>query len=302
MNPYSYSVNEASFNLNLKETNKNWLYYTVDFPSAQPTRYEENNTAYGEYFRPTSGKDGSLAILIHGLGDHSIIPCKLLAKTLVKKGIACFTLYLAFHSRRMPVDMKKRLPNLTPDEWFDGYRISVVDVRQILDWACGNGEINENKTAVIGISLGGFISAISMGVDERINAGVFMTMGGNYESPIWAKDGLDDSTKAEYDLRSELYSQYLTEIAERGFDTVEPSRRSYLTDPMTFAYSIRQRPVLMINALRDKYIPKQATVDFWHACGEPDISWYPCGHSSIWLLYPLLRKRINNFLERHFEI
>ena len=107
MNLYNYSVTDTSFNLYLKETNKNWLYYKVDFPSAQPTLYEENNTAYGEYFCPSSGKAESLAILIHGLGDHSIIPCKLLAKTLVKRGIACFILYLAFHSSRMPVHIKK---------------------------------------------------------------------------------------------------------------------------------------------------------------------------------------------------
>ena len=157
MNPYSYPANLANFNLNLKERNRNWLYYSINFPSAQPTRYEENNTVYGEYFRPISGKDGSLAILIHGLGDHSVIPCKLLAKTLVKRGITCFILYLAFHSSRMPADMKKRLPTLTPDEWFDGYRISVVDVRQILYWSYGQEEIRQKRIAVIGISRGGFI-------------------------------------------------------------------------------------------------------------------------------------------------
>ena len=59
MNPYSYPVNNTSFNLTLKETNKNWLHYEVDFPSAQPTRYEKINTAYGEYFRPASGKSKS---------------------------------------------------------------------------------------------------------------------------------------------------------------------------------------------------------------------------------------------------
>ncbi len=299
MNPYSYPADKTKFNLKLKEANNKWLYYTVDFPSAQPTTREQNNVAYGEYFRPVSGEDASMAILIHGLGDHSIIPCKLLARTLIKKGVACFILYLAFHSRRMPLDMIKRLPNLTPDEWFDGYKISVVDVRQIVDWAHDDGKIEKRKIAVIGISLGGFISAISMGVDNRIDAGVFITMGGNYESITWAKGGSDDSIKAEYDIRKKLYSQYLAEIEGKGLGAVEPSRKSYLTDPMTFAHNLRQRPILMINALRDKYIPRQATIDFWRACDEPDISWYPCGHSSIWLLYPLLRKRISHFLECH---
>jgi len=31
--------------------------------------------------------------------------------------------------------MHDHLPYLTPDEWFQSYQISVVDIRQIVDWA-----------------------------------------------------------------------------------------------------------------------------------------------------------------------
>ena len=114
MNPYSYSVVEPCFNLHLKETTRSWWRYTVDFPIAQPTRHQENNTGHGEYFRPREGHNGPLAILIHGWGDRSVIPCKLLAKALVKRGIACFVLYLVFHSSRMPEVMRNRFPSSTP--------------------------------------------------------------------------------------------------------------------------------------------------------------------------------------------
>ena len=302
MNPYSYSVVEPCFNLHLKEMTRSWWRYTVDFPIAQPTRHQENNTGHGEYFRPREGHNRPLAILIHGWGDRSVIPCKLLAKALVKRGIACFVLYLVFHSSRMPEVMRNRLPRLTPDEWFEGYQTSVIDVRQIVDWASSTGETNKEQIAVIGISLGGFIGAISMGVDKRISAGVFLVTGGNYENPVWAKESRNSDRAAEYYEAQNRYAQYLAEVAEKGLENVIPVKKSYLTDPMTFAPYLQQRPILMINALWDKYIPKQATLDFWQACGKPDIRWFPTSHASIWLLYPLVRKQIVDFLRSTFRI
>lgn len=301
MNPYAYPVVEPCFNLRLKETTRNWLCYAVDFPTAQPTRYQENNTARGEYFRPREGHNGSLAILLHGWGDHSVIPCRLLARALVKRGMACFILYLVFHSSRMPEVMRNRFPHLTPEDWFEGYRVSVIGVRQIIDWAGSTGEINKEQIAVVGISLGGFISAISMGIDRRISAGVFLVMGGNYENPVWVKKKGDSHQEAEDYEAQNRYRQYLAEVAEKGLENVTPVKKSYLTDPVTFASYLRKRPVMMINALWDGRVPRQTTLDFWEACGKPDIRWFPTSHATIWLLYPLVCKQIVNFLTSTFR-
>ena len=54
-------------------------------------------------------------------------------------------------------------------------------MRQVVDWEESRAEINEEQIAVIGISLGGIISAIAMGIDKRIGAGVFLVTGGNSE-------------------------------------------------------------------------------------------------------------------------
>ncbi len=140
----------------------------VDFTTAHPTRHKENNTVRGEYFQPQNTDNAPLVILIHGIGDQSVIPCRSLAQMLARKGMACFVLYLVFHSSRMSEVVKKRFPDLTAEEWFESYQISVIDVRQIIDWASGRSEINGEKIAVLGISFGSFISAISMGIDKRI--------------------------------------------------------------------------------------------------------------------------------------
>lgn len=308
MNPYNYSSGELHVNLQLKQTTPRWLRYTVDFPTAHPTRYEKNNTVRGEYFQPRDTEYTTpLVILLHGMGDESLIPCKFLARALAKKGIACFVLRLVFHSSRMPETVRKRLRNLTADEWFEGYRISVIDVRQVIDWASSRSEINEEQIAVIGISFGGFTSAITMGIDKRIKAGVFIVSAGNSEKISWKsrKSTMKEwykRTEAEYNEIQSCYAQYLAEVAEKGFEKVTPVRKNFLTDPMTFAHYLRGRPVLMLNALWDEYIPRESTLDFWEACGKPAITWFPGTHTSFWLWYPLISRKIARFLRSTFGI
>ena len=306
MNPYYYANAEFHPNLQLRRETKRWFHYRIDFPVAEPTRYQETNTVRGEYFRPQDSRNAPLAILIHGWGDHSIIPCKLLARSLVKRGIASFVLYLPFHSCRLPEEIRKRLPNLTPEEWFRGYQISVTDIRRIVDWAGNAGGINEKQVAVIGLSLGGFVSAIAMGIDKRIAAGIFLVSGGNSDKLMhlsrvrsFRKDyGVSD---AEYHQNQENYTEYLSKVVKDGFENVVPDRQSYLTDPLTFAHLLSQRPVLMINALWDEFIPRESTLDFWEASGNPAISWFPATHASVWLWYPLIRRRIVDFLTNTFS-
>ena len=307
MNPYSYQRNEPSSNMHLKETTSRWLRYAVDFPTAYTTQYEGSNSVFGEYFQPPDANRTPLAIMVHGWGDRSVIPCKLLARTLAKKGIASFILYLVFHSSRMPEAMKSHLPFITPEEWFEGYKTSVINIRQIIDWTSSRPELSKEQIALVGISLGGFVSAIAMGLDKRIKAGVFLIAGGNSEKITWntKSDAVvkgHGCTEAECHQIRSYYPQYLAEIAEKGFGNVIPAKECFFTDPMTFAPCLRERPILMVNALWDEVIPRQATLDFWEACDKPAIMWLPGTHVTVWLWYPLIERKITGFLTSTFDI
>jgi len=307
MNPYSYSKDEPHFNLQLKETTRRWLRYAVDFPTAHPTRYKEHATALGEYYQPRKADNAPLAILVHGVGDTSLMPCKLLTRTLIRRGIACFILRLVFHSSRMPEEIRNRMPALTPEEWFEGYRISVIDIRRVTDWASSRPELNEEKIAVLGISLGGFISAITMGIDERIKAGVFMVMGGNSfkigrKSIYRIATKMPPLTESQYNQIQSSYALYIAEVAEKGFENVAAPIESFLMDPMTFAHYLKKRPVLMVNARWDEAVPREATLDFWKACDKPAIAWFPTFHGTIWFLYPLIGRKVASFLSSTFKM
>jgi len=306
MNPYSYKSSEVRANMHLKETTSRWLHYAIDFPTAHVTEHEENNTVLGEYFKPRNTDHAPLAIIVHGWGDRSTILCKLIARTLAKKGIASFILYQVFHSSRMPEVIKNRLPLiLTPDEWFEGYRSSVIEVRQIIDWASSRPELDKEQIGAIGISLGGFVSAIAMGVDNRIKAGIFLIAGGNSEKITWITRNESivkghGCTEEECRQIRSHYPQYLADIAEQGFENVTPAKHCFLTDALTFASYLRGRPILMLNALWDETIPKEATLDFWEACHKPSIMWLPGTHVTFWIWYPIIERKITGFLNSSF--
>jgi pimeloyl-ACP methyl ester carboxylesterase len=304
MNPYDYLAGEPRVNLRLKRTRRRWLSYTIEFPSAHPTRYEKNNTVRGEYYQPRTEGEKPLVILVHGMGDQSVFPLRMLARSLAGRGIACFVLYSVFHSSRMPEIVANRLPDLSWREWYESYRISVIDVRQIIDWSGTRNEIDQKRIALIGLSLGGFISAIAMGVDQRIKAGVLVASGGNLikiglTSRRFSRNFRSGGARARLIKRKRHYEDYLAQVAEKGFAQVEPEgeEKGFQTDPLTFAPYLCGRPLLMINALWDEVFPRPVVLDFWQASGKPQLVWLPAGHVTLWLWYPLISWRITRFLK-----
>jgi fermentation-respiration switch protein FrsA (DUF1100 family) len=302
MNPYTYSMPEEKPGIALLKSNSRYLQYTVRIPSAMDIGYDGAGLSAGEFFLPGTGRKFPLAILVHGMGDYSVFPCLWLAGSLLKRGVASFIPYLVIHSTRLPESTKERMPYLTPEEWFRIYQVSVVEIRQVVDWAYTRDELDSQRIATIGISFGGFISSIAMGIDNRIKAGVFIVSGGNHNKISWLSkdDGYRDRyprSEIEHNDIQRCYEDYLEKVSRLGFDNVTASDNSFLTDPMTFAEGLRGRPIFMINARNDKYIPPEAVNDFWKAAGKPPIRWVSSGHSSLWLHYPSIRRDITIFLQ-----
>lgn len=301
---YGYETGEDTFNLDIKETGKHWVHYGAEFEGKNISEGDvERESAGGDFYFPkhTSGK-APLVILLHGAGDHSVIPCSMIAKSLSKRGYACMVMYLPIHTTRMTAEAKKRFPALSADEWIKVYRNSVVEVRKVLDWAGSRSDIDENNCTVIGLSFGGFVAAVAMGVDKRLKAGVLIVAGGNGGkiNQLSKLGGIAKHyrfTEEEYKKNQEMYFNYLSDVREKGIEKVAPPHLSFITDPMTYASALKDKPLLMVNAQFDEAIPREATLDLWNELGKPEIAWYPTTHASLWVCYPSIKKRIIKFLK-----
>ena len=147
INPFRYTAGPPDFKLKLIKQNKYWRHYLVDFPVVSSSHFPNGETAHGEYFEPIGKENVPLVIMIHGWGDHSVLPFKWMVAGLVKRGFACFILYLPFHTNSLPPEMKPGLSHLTPEEWFTGYQIAVTDVMRIVDWAEQNKALIKLRSA-----------------------------------------------------------------------------------------------------------------------------------------------------------
>ncbi|HEX7475206.1 MAG TPA: alpha/beta fold hydrolase [Dehalococcoidales bacterium] len=299
MNPYDYSPQNSHAVCNLEEDSLLWTRHSLSLANSFSGRLLGDSPIMAEYWFPKGLKQAPLAILLHGIGGRNITHCRRIARTLARQGTASVILYLIFNTRRMPLSIRGRYPRLTEEEWFEGYQFSVIDVRQIIDWAQTRPELDAAKVSVIGYSFGSFISSIAMAVDKRIKAGVLIESGGN--SGKITKHSLllrwtYKDRSGEYRRNQESYRRYLLEVEQKGFENVVPPSNGYLIDPLTFSGCLKGRPLLMVSASFDEMIPRVSTLDFWRASGKPPLYWYPATHASLWMWYPWIGRRMTRFL------
>jgi len=301
---YKYTGNDkiSAFNVQLKGSTSTRAHYELSFPSPLPGSYEEGRTAFGEYFLPLKAGKVPLLILAHGYGDASLAPCLTLARLLVRHQIATLVLYLPIHSRRLPAGLAGQALPHDPRQWFEIYRSAVMEIQRLVDWASCQEEIDPARVFVAGISLGGMISSIAMAVDARIRAGIFIAIGGGMEELSWG--GVGDALAIGHQCTREecrdIYRQYptfLREVALRGWEKATPARECFLYDPLTFAASLKGRPVLMINAAEDEIVPRTATLAFWEACGKPPLVWLKGKHADAYTQSARISGEIADFLD-----
>jgi hypothetical protein len=302
MHPYDYTVVAPGFETRLVAKTSHRTHYEVTVPAAHETNCEKTTTVFGDFFMPGNTERAPLTILVPGLGDESKIPCLMMARNLVKQGISAFILYPIFHSSRAPEMREGQSLPSTPGEWLEAFQVSVTDVRRVIDWSVSRDEVDEKRIGIVGASAGGIISAIAMSVDRRILAGVFITTGGNMEEMSWGR-GKDTGRAMHSCSREECrdayskYPRYLDEVTQKGFQNAAPAKECFLFDPLTFAAYLRERPVLMINALQDEIVPKRSATDLWKACGRPPIVWLPGTHGSIFSPQHVISQEVTGFLQ-----
>lgn len=70
-------------------------------------------------------------------------------------------------------------------------------------------------------------------------------------------------------------------------------------DPYHTAALMREKPVLLLHAAKDKAVPAATGDELWQRLGEPERWVYPVGHELIFLMLPTQYKRLGDWLDAH---
>jgi dienelactone hydrolase len=245
-------------------------------PSAKPSGEERNDRIWFTYY-PAIHKTAArtpAAVLLHHLGGSGSEQLHQFARHLNQNGIAALVMVLPYHGPRSlpgtrPLDRfvaPEAAPGKTPPvaPVVQAFEQSTSDVSTVVTWLQNQPEIDPTRIGAVGVSLGAIVLHLTMGLDERIRAGVAFLGAGNLV------DINQDSLLGRLFLRSRRWKLTTQDIEQ--LKTV---------DPLTYANRNRPRRVLMVQAARDAFIPQHAAQELWEALGRPPIQWLDTNHMAL---------------------
>ncbi len=187
-----------------------------------------------------------------------------LAKALVRQDLAV----LHLERRRL------RLERADPGAPMRDFRDSIRDARRFLDWLERRPEVDRERIAAGGVSLGGMLAATLMGVDPRVRAGFFVMAGGGLAELLW--ESTEEPIRA---FRDRLVREH--ELA--GRDAFVRFMRPYTdpVDPLRFAGGVEPGRALLISGRFDRVVPPDRTLALWEGLGRPRWIRLPVGHYQL---------------------
>lgn len=149
-------------------------------------------------------------------------------------------------------------------------RQAVIDARRAIDYLDTLPYVDKNKTAVMGISLGGIIGALTMESDGRVEAAGFLVTGAHL-SDIVAESGFSRVYKLRDAVmeRENITPAQLRAAVEPAFGPVDPARYADRIDPAR---------LVMVNGAIDDIIPREIVLKTRETYGKPTVHFMPLTH------------------------
>lgn len=232
-----------------------------------------------DYFRPRGPGPHPLVVLSPILGGSTIF-------------VGDFARSFAAHGFCAVVVHRER-NRLRPGEGLEQVehhlRRSVLRVRQALDWALEQPEVDSQRVASFGISYGAIINTMVAGVEPRIRYHIFALAGGDLPSIILSTTEPHIRRQVTAVARARDWS------AERLREELDRTLRS---DPLNSAPLLEAERVLMVVAQFDSVVGTRYENLLWRRLGKPARIVVPLGHATTALALPFIKGEALVFLQR----
>lgn len=149
------------------------------------------------------------------------------------------------------------------------FRAVAIDTRRLIDWAETKAEIDPQRIAIIGFSMGALVAANVAGNDPRIHTAVYV-LGGARPWHMMAECNLvveyvRKQVSADLDWSQEQYRAFFRDQLRYG-------------DPAMWQGRYRAENTLIIESSRDDCIPAASRAALFNATGQPERILYPYNH------------------------
>lgn len=222
-----------------------WL---VRFPSARPSGEGINDQVAVEWYqvRDDTGQvaQAPAAVILHESGSGMTVG-RLLAKALRARGIHSFLVQLPYYGVRRPNSSKP-----TGEKLAEALCQSVCDARRAYDAVTCLPGVDADRISLHGISLGGFVTATTAGLDRAYQQVFVLLAGGDLYGVLM--HGQQDAAKVR---QAFLADGTRPEEVQAMLQRIEPLRLAHRIDP--------QRLWLFSGRFDDVVPPKHA-----HALAE----------------------------------
>jgi dienelactone hydrolase len=209
-------------------------------------------------------------VLVFPIRAGSHVASEALAKALVNRGYAAVWLerrvsLFDADDLREPGDIRPVTNELAN---------FVLDGRRLIGWLAAQPEVDPERIATAGVSLGGILAATTLAQEPLVRAGFFVMAGGGLAEILRDSADADVATFRERGIRARAF---------RDSDDIARSARAFTdpADPLTWADRVRPEQVLLISARFDRVIPPARTEALWQALGRPRWLVVPTGHYQL---------------------
>ena len=180
------------------------------------------------------------ALLLHGFTSRKERMAEGIGRALLTRGVATLSIDLPLHGEREGSIDELSLRN--PLQLIGAWRLALAEVRRSLDYLTQLTVIDAGRLALVGYSLGSFLSVVA-GDDDRVRAMVLASGG---------------------DLPERTPFAALVRAA---------------ADPLRSVRKFGGRPLLMVNGRYDRTVTPAQAERLFEAAREPkEIHWYNGGH------------------------
>lgn len=163
--------------------------------------------------------------------------------------------------------------------------------RALVDWAARRPEVDPERIAAFGISMGGILTSVLVAVEPRIHSAVIALAGGDLPRVLTVSD---EGRLVRFRERK----QHELGLDPKGYEAA--LRRVLWTDPLQLAPSVDPRRVLLVTTRYDSVVPPDCQQRLWVALGRPLRYDLPTGHYGGIVYLPYVTEIVVDWLRERF--